>query len=72
MDPVTIAAALAAATEVVRLLVRQIELARLKGEITDAQMADIRARAAISDAQWDAAVTAARRQLEHGPEEREL
>lgn len=68
MDPTTIALAIGAAREVIRTLVNAAAIANAKGEITDEQLAEIKARADLSDDRWDAEVAAARARLADGGE----
>lgn len=64
MDPMTIAAALAATRELIRFIAEQVALAQQRGELTPEQVEAIKAKARVSDADFDDAVAEAKRRLE--------
>jgi hypothetical protein len=56
MDPASIIALIGLANGLVELATREAALAEQKGAITPEQLADVKARAAVADAEWDAIV----------------
>jgi len=64
MDPATIIAIITGARLAIDGAVKLAAIAAGKGEITPEQLADIKARAVIADADWDAIVAAAKARLQ--------
>ena len=44
-------------------VIEQVEIARAKGEVTPEQVAKIKERAGVADAEWDEVAAAARQRL---------
>lgn len=60
MDPVSAMALLKTITEVSKFIGTELELAKQNGEITEAQLEDVRSRAKIADDEWAAVVAKAK------------
>lgn len=63
MDLLTILSVVRIGRELIEWVMNQVAILRAKGDITAEQYAAIKAAAGLADAQWDAAVVAAKQRL---------
>lgn len=66
MEIAAILSMIAAAKEAIAFGIHQAQLLQQKGEITPEQMADVKARAEVSNSRWDAIVAEAKARIAAG------